>query len=213
MAVMTIVVLARHGETIWHAENRYAGSTDVALTDLGRRQAEDLGAWATFNGISAVYASDLSRAVLTAAPAAAALGMVTNVDPRLREVDFGAGEGMTATEMAKAFPEKLARFRSQPATCPLPGGESGTAAADRAWQALDDIRKSETDTVLVVMHSTLMRLVLCRALGIPLDNYRKVFPAALNVAATTVDLTPGRAPALLNYNVPVAAPQRTPRRR
>lgn len=87
---------------------------------------------------------------------ATALGMVTNADPRLRTVDFGAGEGMTATEMAKAFPEELARFRSQPATCPLPGGESGTAAADRAWRGLDDIRESETDTVLVVMHSTLV---------------------------------------------------------
>jgi broad specificity phosphatase PhoE len=59
---MTDVLLVRHGETVWHAENRYAGTTDVALTDHGREQARALGGWARDAGLSALWCSPLSRA-------------------------------------------------------------------------------------------------------------------------------------------------------
>jgi broad specificity phosphatase PhoE len=205
MACMTALVLTRHGETVWHGENRYAGSSDVALTDLGRRQAQELGRWAEMSNIAAVYSSDLSRAVLTAEPASTALNLTTVIDPRLREVHFGAAEGMTTSEMDDAFPDDLRRFRARPASSPLPGGESGRAAARRAWTALEEIAASHDATVLVVMHSTLMRLVLCHAMGLPLDSYRSVFPNVLNVAATSLELREGHPTALLGYNVPVMA--------
>lgn len=117
-----MLYLVRHGETTWHAENRYAGSTDVALTEVGTAQAERLARWAETHPIDAVYASGLSRAVITATPSATALGLVISVDPALREVDFGKGEGLTSTEMLASFPDAAARFRDSPATFPLPGG-------------------------------------------------------------------------------------------
>jgi broad specificity phosphatase PhoE len=202
MALVTTLVLARHGETVWHAENRYAGSSDVALTDLGRRQAQELGRWAGVSNIAAVYSSDLSRAVLTAEPASMVLGLSTVIDPRLREVHFGAAEGMTTSEMEDSFPDDLRRFRTRPASSPLPGAENGRAAVRRAWNALEEIAAKHDATVLVVMHSTLMRLVLCHATGLPLDGYRSVFPNVLNVAATTLELRAGYPTALLGYNVP-----------
>jgi broad specificity phosphatase PhoE len=105
--------------------------------------------------------------------------------------------------MVASFPDVAARFVAQPATTPLPGGESGVDAATRAWGALQRIvAQHPAGTVLVVMHSTLMRLILCRALGIPLDHYRSVFPTVLNVGITTVSWTTD-ATALLGYNVPV----------
>jgi broad specificity phosphatase PhoE len=200
---MTTLLLARHGQTEWHAENRYAGSSDVALTATGVLQAEALGRWAVRERPDAVYASDLSRAVLTAAPAAAALGLETRIDPRLREVDFGAGEGMTTLEMDLVFSAELAAFRARPASVPLPLGERGLDAVDRAWPALEEIASSGADSsrALVVMHSTLMRLILCRALGIDPDCYRTVFPAVRNVAITSLTLGPDGA-ALHAYNVP-----------
>lgn len=88
---MTTLLLARHGETVWHAENRYAGSTDIALTRTGREQADALGDWAVRHPVDAVYSSTLSRSVLTAAPAAAALRLPVQEDDRLKEVFFGAG--------------------------------------------------------------------------------------------------------------------------
>jgi probable phosphoglycerate mutase len=201
---MTILLLARHGETTWHAKNRYAGSTDVALTELGIAQGEQLGRWAEVQQIDAVYASDLSRAVITATPAATALGLPLTIDPALREVHFGRGEGLTSAEMRVTFPEEAARFVANPGSVPLPEGESGKVAVERAWGALEKIVTRHPDgTILVVMHSTLLRLILCRSFGIPLDNYRTTFPSVLNVGITTVSWNAnGRA--LLGYNVPTA---------
>ena len=199
--VVTTLHLARHGETIWHAENRYAGRSDVGLTKRGIDQADQLSNWAFTASLSAIYASDLSRAVLTATPATTTLGLDLRIDPRLREVDFGRGEGLTTAEMRTKFPEALAKFHQSPGHSPLPDGESGQAAVSRAWPALLDIAAAhENQAVLVVMHSTLMRLLLCSVLDMPLDRYRSAFPSVRNVAITTISLDP--APALHSYNVP-----------
>ncbi|WP_162794865.1 histidine phosphatase family protein, partial [Nonomuraea lactucae] len=69
---MTTLVLVRHGETVWHAENRYAGLSDVELTPRGHAQAERLAAWSASAGLSAVRASTLSRAAVTASASARA---------------------------------------------------------------------------------------------------------------------------------------------
>jgi len=197
----TDFVLVRHGETQWHAENRYAGSSDIALTPLGVEQAGQLAQWAAHARPTLVVSSALRRAVRTAEPAAAAAGVALRVVPALREVHFGRGEGLTQREMAVEFPDALARFRAAPASSPLPEAESGIEAAERAVTALRTVRaEREGELVLVVTHSTLIRLVLCRLLGIPMDAYRRVFPAVHNVALTTVRLD-DRGAALLAYNV------------
>ena len=201
---MTTLLLARHGETVWHAENRYAGSSDVGLTERGAGQAATLGAWAAGRQLAAVYASDLSRAVLTAVPSAEALGLEVRIDPRLREVHFGRGEGMTRAEMIEVFPVDVASFLANPGYVPLPDGETGSAAVERAWAALLEISaRHQGDTVLVVMHSTLMRLLLCRVLGVPLDNYRDTLPSVQNAAITSITINEGK-PALHSYNVPTS---------
>ncbi|MFI0167589.1 histidine phosphatase family protein [Streptomyces sp. NPDC017095] len=200
---MTDFVLVRHGETVWHAENRYAGRTDVPLTAHGRRQAAELGAWAAGQHLDAVLCSPLSRARLTAAPAATALGLPLRVDERLYEVDFGHGDGLTRAEMAEAFPEALAAFLADPVAHHLPGGEDPAAAAGRATGCLQETARALPDgRVLVVAHSTLLRLALCALLGIPLARYRRVFPVLGNGALTELRLRDGQA-ALLRLNVPV----------
>src|SRR5690349_21899670 len=128
---MTYLVLVRHGETIWHAENRYAGSTDIALTARGTEQAAELAGWAKTARLAEVWASTLSRAQLTAAACAEVSGTPLQVDARLRELDFGDGEGLTAAEMAQRFPDALRAFRVDPVTHHLPGGEDPVAAAQR----------------------------------------------------------------------------------
>ncbi|KNB53202.1 histidine phosphatase family protein [Streptomyces caatingaensis] len=199
---MTDFLLVRHGETTWHAENRYAGRTDVPLTEHGLRQAEDLAAWAAGQRLDAVLCSPLSRARLTARPAATALGLAPRVDERLVEVDFGRGDGLTRDEMADAFPDALAAFLADPVAHHLPGGEDPAAAADRALDCLTQTARELPDgRVLVVAHSTLVRLALCRLLEIPLSRYRQVFPVLENGALTELRLRAGRA-ALLRLNAP-----------
>lgn len=184
---MTTLHIVRHGETVWHADNRYAGRTDVALTTRGATQGAELIPWARKANLDTVISSDLSRASLTARPVADALTLPLIVDPRLREVDFGQGEGLTASEMTKQFPAERAAFNAAPASHPLPGGESGVAAVERALPAIvDAITAPNVKTVLFVIHSTLGRLLLCEFLGIDKDNYRRVFPTFVNGAITTV---------------------------
>jgi probable phosphoglycerate mutase len=199
---VTDFVLVRHGETIWHAENRYAGRTDVPLTELGRRQAAALGSWAAEQRLDAVLCSPSSRARLTAEPAATALGLTPWIDDRLYEVDFGRGDGLTRAEMAEAFPDALASFLTDPVTHHLPDGEHPAAAADRATDCLEEVaRKLPDGRVLVVAHSTLLRLLLCKLLGIPLARYRQAFPALENGALTELRLRDGQA-SLLRLNAP-----------
>ncbi|MCD2198163.1 histidine phosphatase family protein [Actinomycetospora endophytica] len=194
---MTELVLVRHGETEWHAENRYAGSSDIALTPRGVAQAEELARWAGKAELDAVLTSPLRRARDTSGPAAAAAGLEAVVDRRLVEVDFGAGEGLTRAEMAARFPEGLAAFRAAPASSPLPGGETGEAAVGRARPVLDEACRTRPDgRVLVVAHQTLLRLLLCDLLGLPLDRYRTVFPR-LDPATLTVVVPAESGPAAL----------------
>lgn len=207
----TTVFFVRHGETLWHEENRYAGSSDIGLTERGVRQSEALGRWSATAELNAIVTSDLSRAVRTAVPAVAATGLQPRVEPALREVDFGEGEGKTRAEMAELFPEQLERWLEAPASRSLPGGESGVTAITRSLNALSGIvREHPGGRVLIVAHSTLARLLICELFGIDPNRYRTVFPAIDNCAINEFRLSAGSegssAPmeaSLVRLNVPV----------
>ena len=200
---MTNFVLARHGETVWHVENRYAGRSDVPLTPRGKAQAELLADWAATAELAACVSSPLERARDTAAPAAQAAGLLPRVDERLSELDFGAGEGRTAAEMRELFPDVFAEFHRDPITHHLPGGEHPRDAIERATASLHDLAQElPRERVLVVSHSTLMRLVLCNLLGITPTEYRRIFPFIRNVGLTEIRLDDGRC-SLLEFNTPL----------
>lgn len=191
---MTHLVLVRHGETIWHAENRYAGRSDVPLTDLGRRQADQLAGWAAAAGLAAIWCSPLSRAHVTAQACAAATGLPERVDQRLRELDIGEAEGLTSAEMAERFPDELAAFHTDPVAHHLPGGEDPKLLVDRFLDGLHDIAGQHPDgRVLVVAHTTAIRLALCALIGVPLATYRRTFPFVRNCGITEVLLDGERA--------------------
>ncbi|MHA6630692.1 histidine phosphatase family protein [Pseudonocardia sichuanensis] len=203
----TELTLVRHGRTVWHAENRYAGVSDVPLDDTGRAQAAALADWARHQGFDVLVCSPVSRARITAAPVAAALGLEPEVVPELRETDFGVAEGRTLAELRASHPEAAAAFVADPVAHPFPGAEPPAAAAARAVDALRAVAERHRGAnVLVVAHNTLLRLALCAWLGIPLSRYRDVLPRLENAAATRlrVPADPGRPPALLALNVPTS---------
>jgi len=200
---VTELVLVRHGETEWHADNRYAGRSDVPLTPRGREQAADLAGWAAGAGLDTVLTSPLSRARETAAAAAAAAGVASHVDERLVEVDFGEADGHTREEVSAVFPDAVAAFLRRPASAPMPGGEPGADAVARAAPVLAEAAAAHPDgRVLVVAHQTLLRLLLCSMLGLPLDHYRAVFPRLENTARTIVQPAAEGPAALLRLNDP-----------
>lgn len=195
----TTLYLARHGQTIWHAENRYAGSSDIALNGTGREQARRLADWASGARVEAVWASPLSRARETAAPAAAALGLPITVDGDLAELDFGTAEGRVLAELP---PAEVAAFRADPVAGAFPGAEPPGKAAARGVGALRRIAgRHRGGRALVVTHNTLLRLMLCELLGIPASRYRAVFPKVGNCALTELRMD-GDGTALISYNVP-----------
>lgn len=171
------LLLARHGQTVWHAENRYAGVSDVSLTDTGRAQADALGRWAAAHPVDAIWTSPLSRAVITADPACRALGLTPHREPGLRECDFGVLEGRTLAEFAAQDPAAAEAFRTDPVANPFPRAEDPSAAAERGAAALHRIAAAHPgERVLVVAHNTLLRLVLCTLLSIPAGSTAECSP-------------------------------------
>ncbi|WP_410626696.1 histidine phosphatase family protein [Amycolatopsis sp. cmx-8-4] len=197
---MTDVVLVRHGQSVWHADNRYAGRSDIALSETGRQQATHLARWSATAGLSACFSSPLQRARETLAPVCEATGLPARVDDRLRELDFGDGEGRTAGEMTKLFGDTWTAFTQDPVGHHLPGGEDPVTAIERVLAVLDDVSgEFPHGRVLVVTHSTLIRLLLCELLGIYHADYRRVFPEMRSVGLTEIRLT-GNTGVLLQFN-------------
>ncbi|GHB78851.1 phosphoglycerate mutase [Streptomyces umbrinus] len=197
------VIFVRHGETLWHAENRYAGSTDIALTEHGHAQSRALADWAEQADLTAIFASPLTRSQETARDSAVRTGLPVRVDERLRELDFGIAEGLTRAEMHQRFPEHLAAFRTDPVTNHFPKGENPLDASDRYLAFLTELQAEHHEgRVLVVGHSTAIRLALCRLLGLPVRHYRRTFPFLANCALNELVLRDG-GPSLLTLNRPV----------
>jgi broad specificity phosphatase PhoE len=189
---MTRLLLVRHGQTAWHAENRYAGSSEVELTTRGVEQAQQLARFVAAlppgERPVALYRSPQDRARRTAEPSAMALGLVPSVAEDLREAHFGIAEGRTLAEVRADDPQVAAAFVADPVGGAFPGAEPPADVARRGAAALRDIAGREDGPVLVVAHNTLLRLTLCELLGIPLRTYRTVLPRLDNAALTEVEL-------------------------
>ncbi|MBV8586599.1 MAG: histidine phosphatase family protein [Verrucomicrobia bacterium] len=200
---MSHIFLVRHGQTIWHAENRYAGRSDVALDAEGYAQAERLARWAVGARLTAIWCSPLSRARLTATPAAHAIGLKLQIDDRLREIDFGLLDGKTIAEVEPLYAEAVRLYDVDPVANSFPGGEDPHQVAARAVSVLREIAAADpAGRVLIVAHNTLIRLTLCSLFAIPFGRYRKVFPAVDNVSLTEIRFK-GPEAALLRYNAPI----------
>lgn len=202
---MTNFVLVRHGETLWSSKQRYAGGTDVSLSDTGREQARRLTSWVAQAELAAVWSSTLSRARETAAIAIGGTTLSLRVDPRLSELDFGEAEGLTPEQMLERFPGRRTAFERDPVAHHLPGGEPPDAALGRALDCLREIASGNGEArVLVVIHTTLIRLLVCHLLGLPLKDYRRRLPTVSYATLTELRLE-GDEGALLSFNAPPVA--------
>jgi broad specificity phosphatase PhoE len=172
----TITVLLRHGDTRLSPEHRLSGLGDLPLSADGTRQAKAAARrLAAGNRIDAVVSSPLQRAAVTAALAAAELGLTIATDDDLRETDFGEWEGFTLAEIHERWPAAVAAWQHNPQQAP-PGGESFADTAHRVHQACDRLlRDHRGQTVLVVSHITPIKILLCRALNVPLATIYRIY--------------------------------------
>src|SRR5437879_10031805 len=157
----TRVFMVRHGATVLSAEDRFAGATDVALSDEGREQTRRLAERLSREKIAAVYASPLGRTVETAQILAAPHTLEVQTRDGFREINHGRWEQMTRREVEKRFPEEAAEWEKDPYTFAPLGGESGLAVTARALPALIELVRSHPgENSLVVSHKATLRLLL-----------------------------------------------------
>jgi len=181
----TRIFLVRHGATVLTAEDRFAGATDVELSDEGREQARRLAVRLSRERIAAIYASPLGRTVETATILAQPHRLDVQTRDGLREISHGRWEQMTRRQVEQQFPEEAAAWEKDPYTFAPIGGESGLTVTARALPVLMDIvRAHSSANVLVVSHKATIRLLLSSILGFDPRRYRDNLdqnPAALNI--------------------------------
>jgi broad specificity phosphatase PhoE len=177
--------MVRHGATVLSAEDRFAGATDVALSEEGRKQTRRLAERLSGENIVAVFASPLGRTVETAQILAAPHKLEVQTRDGFREINHGRWEQMTRREVEKRFPEEAVEWEKDPYTFAPAGGESGLSVTARALPALIElVREYQGKNILVVSHKATIRLLLSSLLGFDPRRYRDALdqkPAALNI--------------------------------
>src|SRR5688572_10787792 len=181
------LILVRHGESVGNFENRLQGQEDYELTDLGRQQARLTADRLHDEGVTALYASPLLRAAVTADTIGERLGMKPSLLPELAEYSFGALSGMTYREVRE-------HFAATPETASLPAnereypGEEGrnnffVRVTEAVWKIVD---RHPGETVAIVSHGGPIALFCQAVLGLP---YKRPMPFGVdNCSLAIIDV-------------------------
>lgn len=181
----TTVLLVRHGHVEGIDPARFRGRRDLPLTPLGQRQAQALSRriaaqWQP----GAVFTSPLGRCVTTAAAIAQPFGLTPVPVPELLDLDYGAWQGLALEEVRKRWPKAWAQWRDTPQLVSFTKGESLAELAARATNAAHRLVQAHGgETIAIVAHDSVNRVLLLRALDLPLAHYHALTqaPCGLNV--------------------------------
>jgi broad specificity phosphatase PhoE len=189
------LLLARHGESVWNAERRFQGSTDVPLSTRGRAQAEALAGGLRGYRVRAAYVSPFRRAVETAELALRGTGVPLVVLDELRELSLGTWEGCTVDEIRAREGDPYVAWLRAPHDCPPPGGEPLPVVSARVRAAVERIAAahSDGDDVLIVAHGGVISVYACLLLGC---TFNQLWQLRVDNASLTVV----RPPRLVSLN-------------
>lgn len=169
-------MLWRHGQTVWNAERRFQGQSDIPLDEVGQAQAERAARLLAALRPDLIVSSDLSRAAQTAAPLSRLTGLDVTLDKDLRERSGGCWEGLTDTEIRTRYPVEYANWTP-------PDGELSAVVADRVAGALHRVAEAaagkqdaKPGLAVVVSHGAALRLGMSRLLGMPEDLFGVLGP-------------------------------------
>lgn len=189
MAPTLKLFIVRHAETAWTAGRRFSGQRDVPLAPGGAVQAEAVAQALAGQKVTAIYSSPLERARTTAEIVAKPHRLQVQVDAALREMGFGRWEGRTRDDVAASDPEAWAVWRETPHALTAHGGETLPDVAARVSTFVDGIRQRHgDDTVVLVTHAIVVRLIILAALGLGPDRLWSVDASPAGVSE--VDLGP-----------------------
>jgi ribonuclease H / adenosylcobalamin/alpha-ribazole phosphatase len=163
----TVTLLLRHGQTPMSVQRRYAGRSDVPLTDAGVQQAAAAAKRLASAGLGVIVTSPLLRAVQTAQEVASVTGAAVLTEDGFRETDFGAWEGLTFAEVRERWPSEVTTWLADPDAAP-PGGESFTDVGTRVTAALHRVLADwDGQRVLIVSHVTPIKTLVAAAVLAP----------------------------------------------
>ena len=170
----TRLIVLRHGETTWNQDTRIQGHTDIPLNDTGRWQAAQLAKALAGESLTAVYASDLSRAFETGQAVAQAQGLQALPEPGLRERCFSMLEGKTWTEIEDQHPAEATLWRTRvPDWAPDQGGESLVTLQARVLATLNTLASRHMGGhIAVVAHGGVLDAIYRAATGLELQAPR-----------------------------------------
>jgi len=183
--VIERLILVRHGETLHNVAGIAQGWNDSELSDRGRRQAGALAERLKTYAPTAIYSSPLGRALSTAALIGEATGLEVHTIDDLREMNYGAWEGLSFLDVRRDYVDVYHRWIDDP-DCPCPEGESHNDVLRRMERALAGI---ESARPVVVTHGTAIRIGATSLLSAPVMTSRHLAQdnAALNVFVRRAD--------------------------
>lgn len=172
---MSRLLLVRHGRTDYNRNRMFVGHTDIELDATGIKQAERLRDRLAAEKIDAVFSSDLRRTMTTARTIAAGRNLEIIPAPELREIYYGKVEGLNFEEIKSHYPVLAEQFMTRDPGLLFPGGESLAELKDRVSKfALRLESYTQEQTVLIVAHSSPLRLLICVLLGIDERHWRQM---------------------------------------
>ena len=172
----TRLLFVRHGQSMANVSGIFAGHLDVPLSDLGRKQADELKEYLLSSyKIDAVYSSDLSRAYGTVLPTANACGLSIQKDAALREIDGGKWDGLPQKEIAVRYPQDFAVWCKDIGLSRCTGGESMQEVQRRGIAETERIAKEHPgQTVLLATHAGFLRAMQCYWQKLPLSEMKEI---------------------------------------
>jgi len=165
------ILLARHGETLFNVQGRWQGQADSPLTERGLAQARELGRALSTEPITAVYSSDLGRAMQTAHEVATLHGLTVSPEPLLREIETGGFTRKNWAEIDAEYPGQRQIWAKTPASLRMPGGETLLEAQTRALAFIAETMPRHADqTIVIISHGGIGQAVLVNAMGGTVDD-------------------------------------------
>lgn len=170
---MTRIILVRHGHVDWIGPARFRGRAELALSELGRRQAQTVARYiAKTWKLEAVYTSPLSRSRDTATAIAAPFQLEPKPVERFCDIDYGDWQGLTREQAEERWPDETALWFRAPHLAAVPRGETLADVLSRVTAGLRGVLQTHPNgTVALVGHDSVNRVLLTFALELPLSRY------------------------------------------
>ena len=190
---MVTLILERHGQSDGNVLKIFTGHTDMALTDLGRKQVEKSAEYIARNyKIDKIYSSDLSRAIETAQAVADRTGLEIVKSDKLREMYAGKWDGKEFTYIQENFREDWETWQKDPGNSRCTGGESMKELSKRVVSELVRIaEENDGKTVFIATHATPVKVSQCHFRGWSMEEIKKL-PFSANASITVVEYDSGK---------------------